>query len=241
MRRVEIIDRSETARVVVRWCRVAPDFPKYNILTLLDDDEQHKAASLKFEVDRQAYIAAHGLLRLVAAQEFDARTFDLRYAASGKPEIVGAGVGTIDISLSHTRGVAAVGLTRNGRIGVDVEAGHRNELLKDVASLAFSAAERAELARTPDEEQQAQFLTIWTLKESVVKATGQGLSVPLQKFTTCSNPVGLMISPDDSDPAYWRLHSMALEGGCRLAVALKLESNLERVIFDVKEYLDLLR
>jgi 4'-phosphopantetheinyl transferase len=201
---------------------------------LLGDDEQRKAASFRFEADRQAYIAAHGLLRLVAAQAFDARMFRLRYAAGGKPEIIGTGVEGLDVSISHARGFAAVGLMRDGRIGVDVEARYRNELLEDVASQAFSAVERAELARAPHAEPQDRFLTIWTLKESVVKATGQGLSAPLQSFTVCPDPVGLITAPDGSNPLNWRLHSTALEGS-RLAVALKVESNLEAVI-DVKEY-----
>lgn len=205
--------RSAPRRVVVRWLRVERDYAAL-LFPILDAHERQRAASFRFEVDRQAYCASHGLLRLTLAEEFGPRIFNLRYTDSGKPKIIGADLlEELDVSLSHARGFAAVALTRYGRVGVDIEARSTDVPLEDVAPRVLSQTELEGLACVPAPLRHEKFLALWTLKEAVVKATGQGLNAELNKFTVGSDPPALLSkAPDGTDPAHWQLRSVAAEG-----------------------------
>jgi hypothetical protein len=61
-------------------------------------------------------------------------------------------------------------LTRDGLIGVDVEATRQNALLEDVACQTFSTAEQAKLAHAPCSERQERFLAVALKLETNVEA-----------------------------------------------------------------------
>jgi len=66
-------------------------------------------------------------------------------------------------------------------LGVDVETLARPNLLH-LADEFFAAIELAALRALPTERQHERFFEYWTLKESYIKATSAGLSMPLQRF-----------------------------------------------------------
>jgi 4'-phosphopantetheinyl transferase len=78
-------------------------------------------------------------------------------------------------NISHTEGlvVCAVG---DSELGVDVEKirPYRDAILKKT----LSEMEQRILDGKPEEEKQEWFFRFWTLKESYVKASGSGLTVP---------------------------------------------------------------
>ena len=59
----------------------------------------------------------------------------------------------------------------------------RRPLLLQIASRFFSRAEMVGLRGTPRERQLDRFYELWTLKESYIKARGQGLSLGLSRFS----------------------------------------------------------
>jgi hypothetical protein len=89
----------------------------------------------------------------------------------------------VAFNVSHTDGAALVALVGPARaqeaapaglaVGVDVErAPERPRDAVAVGRRVFTEAERAWLAQDPE----GRFLTLWTLKEAALKATGQGLA-----------------------------------------------------------------
>ncbi|MBO4694085.1 MAG: 4'-phosphopantetheinyl transferase superfamily protein [Clostridia bacterium] len=107
----------------------------------------------------------------------------------GKPYIKGT---DFDFSAAHTSGAAVAAVCGKGRrvkgvilidknvsrIGVDIEAHSRPLSLKAVRLISnkyFSEKERDYLALCTDGYRE-RFLEIWTRKESIIKATGKGLS-----------------------------------------------------------------
>jgi 4'-phosphopantetheinyl transferase len=76
------------------------------------------------------------------------------------------------ISVSHTRAMVACGLATAGEFGIDVEA-HRPRAFRAIADWSFGEVER----RAVEAGQAPAFYRIWTLREAMSKATGEGLSL----------------------------------------------------------------
>ncbi|MCX4744837.1 4'-phosphopantetheinyl transferase superfamily protein [Kitasatospora sp. NBC_01287] len=126
-------------------------------------------------VDGQERAAARELaLRLVAGRVGVAvDRLRLGRAVSGQPVVEGAS--GVAVSISHVRGVVAVAAgTGVGGVGVDVER-IRPVAHEALARRWFPAAEAAWIAGREPAERSAAFLWLWTQKEALAKARGQGL------------------------------------------------------------------
>jgi 4'-phosphopantetheinyl transferase len=97
------------------------------------------------------------------------------------------------LSVSHSGDRVAVAMSHGGPVGVDVEASGR-EPGENLAAHVLSPAEAARHG-TLD---AAGFLTYWTRKEAVLKATGDGLAVPMPDLTVSApdEPPRLLAWPD---------------------------------------------
>ncbi len=95
--------------------------------------------------------------------------------AFGKPELPGG----MQFNLSHA-GDYAVLATCSGSVGVDVERMRPIDSMR-IAKRFFHPDEYAYLSSLPDPH--AAFFSIWTLKESYVKALGFGFSVPPMTYS----------------------------------------------------------
>jgi phosphopantetheinyl transferase len=84
------------------------------------------------------------------------------------------------ISVARAPGARALALARDGRIGVDLEALRPSETLEAAAEL-FLPTERAWAASLPAPLRWRAHLALWTAKEAVLKALGQGLGFGLDQ------------------------------------------------------------
>ena len=190
-------------------------------------DEQSRGARFVFEKDRRLYLAAHVLARSVLSKYAAVAPSEWRFESEpgGKPRISGpAGVPALRFNLSHTHGLAAVAVTLDDEIGVDVER-ITSPVDMDLARNCFSPGEIAWLDSTPAAEQPNRFFEIWTLKEAYLKARGTGLSLPLKEFSVCAmGDVAATISFCGSivdDPAAWQFHRSQITPQHQLAVAVR--------------------
>jgi 4'-phosphopantetheinyl transferase len=185
---------------------------------LLDDAERARAARFAFEDDRQAYIAAHALLRVKLSEMAGGAPQDWRFAAAtlGKPYLVDPPK-DLRFSMTHARGMVAVAIAEGVDIGVDVEPANRRAESMKLAQRFFAPAETELLRALDGEARRDAFFAIWTLKEAVVKATGEGLARGLDSFTIHLDPPRVTM-PDEPvwRLAHWRLgaHHLALAGRC---------------------------
>lgn len=149
-------------------------------LSTLSEEELCRASRFRFDDDRSAYILAHALKRSFLAIASDRTPRELRFVTmpGGKPMLVDV---PFHFNLSHTRGWVALGISANHEVGVDVES-VRDVDLKHLIPSVLDVAERADVEADANPHQA--FLKRWTLKESVVKAWGVGLSVPLPALRT---------------------------------------------------------
>ncbi len=151
-------------------------------LAILDEGERARAERFRFGRDRGRFIARRAFVRRVLAGYLDAEpaTISIHTTARGKPEL-DASHG-LCFNASHSDVLVVLAVTRGCRVGVDIE---RIRPLDDPIGLArgiLTGSESARLAELPPAARSTFFLTLWTRKESVVKAIGDGLSIPLDSF-----------------------------------------------------------
>jgi 4'-phosphopantetheinyl transferase len=114
--------------------------------------------------------------------------------------------------VSHSGSLALYAVTRGRLVGIDVEEIRPIPDADQVAERFFSPAEQVALRAMPDERRLDAFYACWTRKEALVKALGDGLSVPLEAFDVSVEPegpshlLGYRIESGASTP--WSLHTL---------------------------------
>jgi 4'-phosphopantetheinyl transferase len=193
---------------------------------LLDDAERARAARFVHASDRQAFIAAHALLRVMLSRAAPGTApQDWRFVsnAHGKPGLhPDHGLPRLAFNLSHTRGAVACGIAPGLPIGVDIEDAERTGDHLAIARSFFAASELALLQAAAEADRAALFIRLWTLKEAYIKACGQGMSMKLDHFAFSLDPPAIRFAePAADDPAQWQFASIACTSRHRLAVAIR--------------------
>jgi 4'-phosphopantetheinyl transferase len=104
------------------------------------------------------------------------------HGEQGKPEIINPSL-PLRFNISHTTELIVCAVTLVNDIGCDVEYIKRNSDVLGIADRFFSSLESKALFALPEQEQRSRFFDYWTLKESYIKAWGQGLAIPLSDFS----------------------------------------------------------
>jgi 4'-phosphopantetheinyl transferase len=180
----------EDAACQVWWARPADARPPLDLL--LDQAERDRRGRLLRQDDRDRLTVGAALARLVLAAHLGRPAERVRFdracrrcgAQHGKPRLLDDSTG-LQFSVAHSGQRVAVAVVRGALIGVDVEhlaASARLEvdaLAREVLSEDEQAAFRTLAAR----DRLPGLLTYWTRKEALLKATGDGLSVPMATIT----------------------------------------------------------
>ncbi|MCC0804975.1 4'-phosphopantetheinyl transferase superfamily protein [Methylobacterium sp. W2] len=189
---------------------------------LLSDDETARASRFARDVDRWRFEASHAALRLVLGDRLGLDPRDLAFGAtpSGKPYLAGKLSGACRFSLSHSGSRALIGLSSSAEIGIDVEEVRPMPDLLRIARAHFAREEIAALEALSPRDLTAAFFACWTRKEAVAKATGQGLSLPLDSFVVSVTPerAELLAMPDGTNA--WSLHALPTAPGYAAALAI---------------------
>jgi len=159
-------------------------------LPILDADELARAGRLRFERDRQRFVARRALLRRILGEQLGVEPASIRYrrTANGKPALVDADGPAF--STSHADGLAIVALATQGDVGVDVERLRSMPDALDIARRFFAVRELEHLGAQPASVRSEAFLRLWTAKEACVKVLGRGLSMPLDGFVVSGHADG---------------------------------------------------
>ncbi|MBU6214355.1 4'-phosphopantetheinyl transferase superfamily protein [Patescibacteria group bacterium] len=143
-------------------------------LKVLDRTERERAQSFRFVEDRNAYITAHALLRFAMSHRSRVLPEDwiFRTSPSGKPEQINL-PGQMYFNISHTRGMVCCALSSTS-VGVDIE---NIDALSNFGNLdpLFNKEEINEVSCLPERDRNFRFIIYWTLRESLLKGTGEGI------------------------------------------------------------------
>jgi len=187
-----------------------------NILPVLADDEQAKAARFYFERDRRRFIAAHSILRILLGRYLDCDPRSIRFRANscGKPALdMPQKEHKLTFNLSHSHELALFAFTYDREIGVDVEYMRPDVEYEQVARHSFSSNEQEALRDLPGSEKPQGFFNGWTRKEAYIKARGLGLYLPLDVFDVSLKPgdaAALLASREkEQEAARWTMRALA--------------------------------
>jgi 4'-phosphopantetheinyl transferase len=169
---------------------------------------------------RSRFAASRLIVKYAAAASLGTEPvlLELAYRPGGRPYL--RGCDQLEVSLTHTEKVIAVGLNRRGRIGVDVELTGR-ALHPDLARRVCTPAESTTLGRLPADVREAELRRLWTLKEAYTKALGQGMRLGFTEFGFGPDDRDGLCTPMGSrgERGEWAFATFTVLGRCLLSVA----------------------
>jgi 4'-phosphopantetheinyl transferase len=131
---------------------------------------------------RLRFLAARAIQRTVLARYMDVDPAALRFVTGeyGKPALAAdfAAAG-LHFNVTHTAGLVGIAVSRHRDVGLDAENLHERTTALKLARRYFTGAEARNLEALPLSAQPARFYSLWTLKESWMKATGRGIAAGL--------------------------------------------------------------
>jgi len=196
-------------------------------LALLDSAERERHQRFHFEKHRKQFLVSHALVRLCLSRYAPVPPEAWKFTLNpwGRPEVAGQGATRLRFNLSHTDGMAICAVALDAEVGADVEDTLRPGATVELADRFFAPTEAAALRALPVEHQRERFFELWTLKESYIKARGQGLSLPLEQFAFQLRPGApprIAFDPRlQDDPQAWRFFQLRLSPRHKAAVAVR--------------------
>lgn len=138
---------------------------------------QNKIDKYLLKKDRNFSLAA-GLLLKKALADLGINNYDVEYGENGKPYLKNELV-FYNLSHSEERAMCVVSMEE---VGCDTE--KIADIDFEIADRFFNPSECALLDSLTDiNEKRTAFFRMWTLKESFMKATGRGMTLPLDSFS----------------------------------------------------------
>ena len=172
------------------------------VLQTLPLERQKRIHNMKQEKSRKQSMGVGLLLQKVLAL-YHMQDSDVFVDEHGKPKVEG-----LEFSLSHSGNLVLCAVSEEP-VGCDIE--RLREAPKGVAERYFSDAEQAYLSHFSADEHDREFFWIWTMKESYVKMTGEGLRVSFEAYEIAMEDTGArVIRHGEMQSCY--LSTMELEG-----------------------------
>jgi len=148
--------------------------------------EKKRRSRFLYVADQKRFAVAYGMLRKILGDYLNQmpESFDFQTTAHGKPYLKNY---PIEFNLSHS-GDFVVWAFSTCAVGIDVEYMNRKVEILELAKRFFAPEEYRTLKQLPAASQQKAFYQCWTRKEAFIKASGEGLSYPLNDFTVTLEP-----------------------------------------------------
>jgi 4'-phosphopantetheinyl transferase len=152
------------------------------LLDRLPTEEQRRIQRYRRDADRYRSLAAALLPRLMIAHMSKQPLACIRFerGPAGKPFYPADPL--FHFNLSHSGSIAALAIGKTP-VGVDVESMHPTNDWEAIAKRFFTPEEQHWLASLEIAQRKAHFADLWSRKESLLKASGEGLAGGLNTFS----------------------------------------------------------
>ena len=159
--------------------------------SLLSERESARAERLKNPQQRERFAARCAFVRRALANLTGVapETLEFRNGPNGKPALAppsdaeDSPIEALEFNLAHSENILALAVAFSRDVGVDVEVVDFNVDVLGVAEANFAPEELNWLHALPSRECVLAFYRLWTRKEAIAKATGQGIvETPVEKL-----------------------------------------------------------
>jgi 4'-phosphopantetheinyl transferase len=215
-----------TGRVDVWSVRLDEPARAGSEVAALSPDEIARANRFHFEKDRIHFTRCRAALRNLLAGYLAIPAAEIRfeYLTSGKPQLAAEqNPHGLQFNVSHSANMALIAVGSEHHLGVDIEKIRGDVDTTALAERFFSLRERAGLQALPDHLRVPGFFACWTRKEAFLKATGEGLSFPLEDFSVTTHPdldpEIEEIKGNTDEGKQWFLADLSVADGFRATVA----------------------
>ena len=204
-----------------------------NLSTLLSPEELTRAQTFKHK--QHHFLATRVLLRKVLAFYTGLPISSLEFSRreKGKPYIANAPA-PIYFNLSHSGNFAALAVSAQGEIGIDIETIRPRNFLA-IAERYYHADEFKQLLARQETEQEELFFKLWTLKEAFFKATGGGISSGLDKavFDISGENITVRFAAElNEQETAWQFEQEFVTSTTLVALALQTTKTIQHQWFD---------
>ncbi len=191
-------------------------------------DERDRAARFRQEADRQRFLQGRLLLRTFLGHHLGIAPRGVRFVNGehGKPEVEHqAGAGILRFNLAHSGEWLLFGARARSRARASTSSS--TAPMSDAILIArrfFAPPEVEALEALDPALHHDTFFRIWSRKEAIVKATGQGISAGLERFAvSCDASEDVTLRGLDGDPAWdrWTIRGLDMPPNYTAAVALR--------------------
>lgn len=182
----------------------------------ITQEDQVQFAKYRRPAAQSASLLARAALKALLAHQTAEKSWTISHDSTGKLRMTAPGMADVEGSVSHSGARVACAVSRVGPIGIDIEA-HRPRAYDAIARYGFGRDEQALVGRFG----ARAFYRIWTLREAMGKATGEGLALATDGIDRVepAPEEGCWVSQPAQGPS-WRLAHEFIEPGYSLALAL---------------------
>ncbi len=175
---------------------------------LLTPEETLRADKYKQQKDTYRFIVSRGAQRIVLGKYLNTPPAQLQFELGDnkKPHLVGMDGNKVHYNLSHSGDWVVLAIAQLP-VGADVEFVDPLFPFQDILEDNFSEEEVNYIGTSPE-----RFFTLWTRKEAILKATGQGLGDHL-KITPALNGEHVLEPSLIGTNKNWLLHSFNIAPG----------------------------
>ena len=185
----------------------------WRLLSIVDENKRTRIQSFFRQKDRERCLIGDVLVRYLLATQYNLCLYRQPFCYNdwGKPF---AGVQNVHFNISHS-GDWVVCVIDDEENGIDIQKKDRVDI--DLAKRFFLTEEYLALKSQSESQKSDMFYDLWTLKESYIKITGKGLSIPLNSFTLDSIGNNQYISTYENSYVY--LNKYNIDSDYKLAVS----------------------
>ncbi len=187
-------------------------------LAWLNDEELSRWRNYRYDGPGRRFALCRAALRAVLCDQLGCSNEQLAFGAFefGKPfAILHGAMAPISFSVSHSGGHGLIAYAPDGWLGVDIEERTARRNLDGLIEAALSPDEQAELAFGDEQSRLHAFFRLWTIKESLSKAVGLGVSLDMSQLEVPlamrNGVTGGVFSLPQTPGVAWRLEDLSTE------------------------------
>lgn len=200
---------------------------------LLSEDERERCRAINSPALRREKIATRALVRMALSRYMPCppSQWTFAYGSNGRPEVAGPASRGLHFNASNCIDMAVCAVSRShAQIGADIEKPGSGKNHLALARRFYSKTEQAVLAaESSRSDVEETFLRYWTLKESFLKALGEGLVHSLDRIAfdlpalsdRGSHGIAMKLGDGVSgDPSHWQFRQWRLDAGHMVSLAV---------------------